>query len=122
VVDLGLRSLLLGRKSEEDLGHRLENVVYLELLRRYNVGEIYVGKKDDKEVDFIVQKPNTERLYIQVAYSVKDSETLTRELEPLRKIKDNNPKILITTDLVHNIYDGIRQLNVVDWLLKGYKV
>ncbi|MDR1523384.1 MAG: ATP-binding protein [Endomicrobium sp.] len=118
IVDLSLRSLLLGRKSDEDLGHRLENIVYLELLRRYNVGQIYVGKKDDKEVDFIVQLPNTERLYIQVAYSVKDSKTLTRELEPLRKIRDNNPKMLLTTDLGSNIYYGIKQINVVDWLLE----
>jgi predicted AAA+ superfamily ATPase len=118
IVDLSLRSLLLGRKSDEDLGHRLENIVYLELLRRYNVGQIYVGKKDDKEVDFIVQLPNTERLYIQVAYSVKDSKTLTRELESLRKIRDNNPKMLLTTDLGSNIYYGIKQINVVDWLLE----
>jgi predicted AAA+ superfamily ATPase len=117
-VDLGLRSILLGSSPKSDLGHRLENVVYLELLRR-NQGEIWVGKTENNEVDFIVQKSGGARIYYQVAYQVNDRpKTLARELTPFRKLKDNYPKILLTTDLVAEEFEGIRKINVVDWLLE----
>ena len=117
-VDLGLRNILLGSSQKSDIGHRLENVVYLELLHR-GEGEIWVGKSEDKEVDFLVQKPGGERVYYQVAYQVNDkSATLERELAPFRKLKDNYPKILLTMDLVPEEFEGIRKKNVVNWLLE----
>ena len=95
----------------------MENVVYLELLRQGD-GEIFTGKSDDKEVDFVVQKPGGARVYYQVAYHINDQpETLERELSPFRKIKDNYPKILLTMDLVQEDFEGIKKINIVDWLL-----
>lgn len=116
-VDLGLRNILLSNSPKSDIGHRLENIVYLELLRR-NEGEIFVGKTQESEVDFIVQKMNGERIYYQVAYQVNDRpETLERELLPFKKIKDNYAKMLLTMDLVPEEFDGVKKINVVDWLL-----
>lgn len=115
VADLGLRSLLLGRGSR-DLGHLLENVIYLELMRRGH--EVYIGQMDSGEVDFVAQ--NTEgTTYFQVTASVLDDNTLRRELKPLQKINDNYPKILLTLDEIipNRDYDGIRHLNALDWLL-----
>ncbi|GBR74161.1 putative AAA family ATPase [Candidatus Termititenax aidoneus] len=118
VVDLGLRNILLGNSPKSDIGHRLENIVYLELLRRGD-GEIFVGKNEDSEVDFIVQKISGERVYYQVAYQVNDRpETLERELLPFKKIRDNYPKILLTMDLVPEEFNGVKKINVVDWLLE----
>jgi predicted AAA+ superfamily ATPase len=117
-VDLGLRNLLLGSSLDSDLGHRLENVVYLELLKR-NEGEVFVGKTEDLEVDFMVQKANGQRIYYQVAFQVNDRpETLERELAPFWKLADNYPKYLLTTDLISEQFDGIQKVNVVDWLLE----
>lgn len=117
VVDLGLRNLLLNDSPKSDIGHRLENVVYLELLR-LNKGKIFVGKNEDSEVDFILQMPNGKRVYYQVAYQVNDRpETLKRELAPFFKIKDNYPKILLTMDLVPEEFEGIKKINIVNWLL-----
>lgn len=117
VVDLGLRNLLLSDSPKSDIGHRLENVVYLELLR-LNKGKIFVGKNEDSEVDFILQMPNGKRVYYQVAYQVNDRpETLKRELAPFFKIKDNYPKILLTMDLVPEEFEGIKKINIVNWLL-----
>lgn len=117
VVDLGLRNLLLSDPPKSDIGHRLENVVYLELLR-LNKGKIFVGKNEDSEVDFILQMPNGKRVYYQVAYQVNDRpETLKRELAPFFKIKDNYPKILLTMDLVPEEFEGIKKINIVNWLL-----
>lgn len=117
VVDLGLRNLLLSDPPKSDIGHRLENVVYLELLR-LNKGKIFVGKNEDSEVDFILQMPNGKRVYYQVAYQVNDRpETLKRELAPFLKIKDNYPKILLTMDLVPEEFEGIKKINIVNWLL-----
>jgi predicted AAA+ superfamily ATPase len=115
-VDLGFRQALLGQKTDIDLGHKLENLVFLELRRRNN-GHILVGKTDDKEVDFVVQNGVGDRVYYQVALSVKDEKTLSRELEPLRKIRDNYQKFIISTDFDNSVYDGIQKINVVDWLL-----
>lgn len=117
VVDLGLRNILLGSTPGSDIGHRLENVVFLELLRR-NEGEIFIGKNEDYEVDFMVQMVGGERVYYQVSYQVNGRpKTLARELAPFYKIRDNYPKFLLTMDLVPEQFDGIKKVNVVDWLL-----
>ena len=114
VVDIGLRLMLLGSK-QIDAGQILENIVYLELLRRGY--DVYVGKVDEFEVDFVAQNGKG-TTYFQVALSVRDEKTLERELRSLRAIKDHYPKILLTMDddpEVH--YDGIRRINARDWLL-----
>jgi len=118
VVDLGLRLALLGEQKDVDLGHKLENIVYLELVRRYGTS-IYVGKHKDQEVDFVVNLQEGGRLYFQVAWTVHDSQTLKRELKPLESIKDNYQKFVITTDPDNSLYEGIQKLNVVDWLLSS---
>lgn len=115
VADIGLRYYLLGQKPA-DLGHILENVVYLELLRRGY--EVFVGKSDKSEIDFIaINEEDTE--YYQVALTVRDEKTLLRELAPLESVNDHNGKYLLTLDddppCSHN---GIKQVNALDWLLK----
>lgn len=114
-VDMGLRYFLLGSK-QVDMGHILENIVYLELLRRGN--EVYVGKIRDAEVDFItINEEGT--AYYQVSLSVLDEKTRERELASLEAIKDHNPKYLLTMDYTPPVsYNGIRQYHVLDWLLK----
>jgi predicted AAA+ superfamily ATPase len=116
-VDLGLRSALTSGRVDADLGHKLENIVYLELQRR-NMGDIWVGKHDENEIDFVVQNPVGERAYYQVAWTTYNSATLERELRAFAKIRDNYPKYLITTDPGNNTIEGIRKINVIDWLLK----
>lgn len=116
IVDLGLRNITTTNKYDTDLGHKLENVVYFELLRRG--GKIYVGKHNDKEIDFVVQKPNNERVYYQVAYTVNDEKTFNREVSAFKNIKDNYPKYLLTLDFDNTSIDGIQKLNVIDWLLE----
>lgn len=114
MVDTGIRNLLLA-ESASDLGHLLENVVYLELLRRgYRVN---VGKLAEKEVDFVADTHDG-LIYYQVSASVLDENTLKRELEPLRKIPDHYPKVLLTLDEIGAgaDYEGIRQRNVLEWL------
>jgi predicted AAA+ superfamily ATPase len=91
-------------------------MVYFELLRRYR--NVYVGKIDNKEVDFVVTDYEGYTSYYQVAWTTEIAETLERELAPLNAIKDSNPKYLLTTDLDFNpVYNGIRKLNVADWML-----
>lgn len=115
LTDIGLRYYLLG-SSNTDQGHILENIVFLELLRRGN--QIYVGKVGNNEVDFIVQNPVGETEYFQVSLSVRDENTLKRELEPLENIQDHNPKYLLTMDNdPPSSHNGIKQLYVLDWLL-----
>lgn len=116
IADIGLRYYLLGTKRA-DMGHILENVVYLELLRRgYRV---YVGKVGTAEVDFVAVNENGTEYY-QVAYSVMDESTLNRELASLDSIRDHNPKYLLTMDFVPPVsYNGIKQINALDWLLKN---
>ncbi|MDO8898304.1 MAG: DUF4143 domain-containing protein, partial [Bacteroidales bacterium] len=116
VVDLGLRNIVTTNKFDTDLGHKLENVVYFELFRRG--GRVYVGKHNDKEIDFVVQKPNNEREYYQVAFTVNDEKTFKREISAFKNIKDNYPKYLLTLDFDNTNIDGIQKLNVVDWLLQ----
>ena len=112
VSDLGLRNYLLGNTS--NLGSILENIVFLELKRRGY--DIYIGKYEDKEIDFVVK--NEEGIkYIQVSLSLRDEKTLKRELEPLQLLKDNYPKYIITLDYDKVDYDGIKQINVIDFLL-----
>ena len=115
-VDSGLRSYLLGKKADSDMGHILENIVYLELLRRGY--KVYVGKVDDLEVDFVAENRNGLKYY-QVALTVRDEKVLERELRSLQKTGDHYPKILLTLDMdLEADYDGITKINVVDWLLK----
>ena len=116
VVDLGLRNITATNKYDTDLGHKLENVVYFELFRRG--GKVYAGKHNDKEIDFVVQKPNNEREYYQVAYTVNDEKTFKREISAFKNVKDNYPKYLLTLDFENTSIDGIQKLNVIDWLLK----
>lgn len=116
VVDLGLRNINTTNKYDTDLGHKLENVIYFELYRRG--GKVYVGKHNDKEIDFVVQKTNNEREYYQVAFTVNDENTFKREISAFKNIKDNYPKYLLTMDFDNTNIDGIQKLNVVDWLLK----
>lgn len=115
-VDSGLRSYLLGKKADSNMGHILENIVYLELLRRgYRV---YVGKVDDLEVDFVAENRDGLKYY-QVALTVRDQKVLERELKSLQKTGDHYPKILLTLDMdLESDYDGITKMNVVEWLLK----
>ena len=116
VVDSAFRKFLLSR-TDSDRGHILENIVYLELIRRgYRV---YVGHLQNGEIDFVAKMPH--RLeYYQVSYSVMDDTTLRRELSPLEKLDDNYPKYLLTMDVLHKTdnHNGIEQKNVLDWLLE----
>lgn len=112
VADIGLRYFLLGTQNV-DMGHILENIVYLELKRRGY--EVYIGKIHNKEVDFVVQN-NGQIEYYQVAQTVQSPETLARELSSLNAINDHNPKYIITMDEMENSYNGIKQINAIDWL------
>lgn len=114
VVDIGLRFMLLGSRKM-DAGHILENVVYLELLRRGH--DVYVGKIDEFEVDFVAQNSKG-TTYFQVALTVRDEKTLDRELRPLLSIRDHYPKMILTMDEDPEAqYEGIRRVNARDWLL-----
>lgn len=115
IVDLGLKNILNTNSALSDLGHKLENIVYFELLRRG--GDVYAGKSGNGEVDFVVQKYDGNREYYQVAYTVNDEKTLKRELSSLEKIKDSYPKYLLTTDFDNVNYNGIQKINILDWLL-----
>lgn len=114
IIDIGIRNMLLGYR-DTDRGHIIENIVFLELLRRdYRV---YIGKIGETEVDFVAEKPS-EKIYIQVTESMQSPETRERELRPLRMIKDNYEKIILSMDRDFiNSYDGIKSLNLIDWLL-----
>lgn len=114
IIDTGFRNMLLGYRNA-DRGHILENIVFLELLRRdYRV---YIGKVGGLEVDFVAEKPS-DKLYIQVTESMQSPETRERELASLRAIPDNYEKIILSMDRDYiNSYDGIKALNLIDWLL-----
>lgn len=116
IVDMGLRNYLLGFRNR-DSGHAIENVVYFELLRRgYDVA---IGKIDNQEVDFIATTAD-DKLYIQVTESMLSEEVRNRELSPLQKIRDNYEKIVLSLEPgLDTSYDGIKSLNLVDWLLDG---
>ena len=110
---MGFRNMLL-RYRDADRGHILENIVFLELIwRDYRV---YIGKEGDTEVDFVAEKPN-DKLYIQVTVSMQSPETRERKLRPLRLIPDNYEKLVLSMDRSYiNSYDGIKALNLIDWL------
>lgn len=114
IVDIGLRNYLLGFR-DRDRGHVLENVVYFELLRRgYDVA---IGKMDNLEIDFIATTA-TDKVYIQVTESMQDENVRVRELAPLRKTRDNYEKVVLSlTPGIDDVYDGIKSLNLIDWLL-----
>ena len=116
IVDIGLRNYLLGFRNR-DSGHAIENVVYFELLRRgYDVA---IGKIDNQEVDFIATTAD-DKLYIQVTESMQSEDVRKRELAPLQKIRDNYEKIVLSLEPgLDASYDGIKSLNLVDWLLDG---
>lgn len=117
LADVGLRNIMIGPRGG-DMGHVLENIVYMELLRRG--GEVYVGKTGQAEIDFVVIDGETKEYY-QVSLSVRDENTLRRELAPLQSMYDHYPKYLLTLDndpvISHN---GIKQIYVLDWLLEKY--
>ena len=114
-VDIGLRYAILGNEGA-DVGHILENVIYLELIRRGY--KVTVGKWDGFEVDFVAKNPN-ERVYFQIAASVRDANTLERELRPLQRINDHYPKYILTLDDdPDSDYDGIRRTNALYWLCR----
>ena len=115
IIDLGFRNMLLGYR-DTDRGHILENIVFLELIRRNY--KVYIGKIGDIEVDFVAEKPN-EKIYIQVTESMLSKETAERELRPLQNIQDNYEKIILSLDRNYiNSYAGIKNLNLIDWLLE----
>lgn len=117
LVDIGLRNTMLGSSHGRDMGHVLENVVYLELLRRGY--DLYIGKVDNLEIDFVAKGANGVK-YIQVAASVRDSRTLEREIRPLQKVQNNYPKCIMTLD-IDPVADfaGIKRFNVLDYLMKN---
>ncbi len=114
IIDLGFRNMLLGYR-DADRDHIIENIVFLELIRRdYHV---YIGKFKETEIDFVAEKPN-DKLYIQVTESMLSPETRERELRPLQMIPDNYEKIVLSMDRNYiTSYDGIKSLNLIDWLL-----
>ena len=115
IIDLGFRNMLLGYR-DADRGHILENLIYLELIRRdYKVS---IGKVGETEVDFVAEKPD-EKIYIQVAETMEGEEVRARELRPLRLISDNYEKIVLSMDKSYiQSYDGIKSLNIIDFLLE----
>jgi predicted AAA+ superfamily ATPase len=115
VVDIGLRYMLLGM-SRTDTGHILENIVYLELIRKGY--DVYVGQYGEMEVDFVAMNEKGIE-YFQVAATVRDEKTLNRELKPLLKINDHYPKYLLTLDEdPEGDYEGVRRINVLDYFLR----
>ena len=113
-MDLGFRHGLLGKELASAAGHLLENVIYLELLRRNN--QVWVGKTANLEVDFVVRTPAGFTQYIQVSQTVQAPKTLARELAPLNSISDHHETLLITMDFDTGTYNGIKKINAIDWL------
>lgn len=113
-TDVTMRYALLGRKYV-DLGHILENIVYLELVRRGY--KVYIGKVGDKEIDFVAENSRGVQ-YFQVAYTVRDKKTWEREVQVLDSINDHYPKYILTMDVDPEVdFKGIRKINVIDWLM-----
>ena len=115
LVDLGFRNALLGKELQSDAGHLLENVIYLELKRRNY--QIWSGKTNNLEVDFVVRNNEGFTQYIQVSQTVQNPDTLARELAPLNSISDHHEKLLITMDFDTGTYNGIKKINAIDWLM-----
>ena len=117
IVDSGLMNILAGREKTADRGHILENVVYLELLRRGY--KVWTGASRHGEVDFTTKNKNGEIEYYQVAWNISEKETEEREYQSLNAIQDNYPKYLLTTESFHQSRNGIIHWNVFEWLLNG---
>ncbi len=113
INDLGLRTLYFD--NQQDIGQALENIVFLELRRRHYT--VYVGKLDDKEVAFIASR-GTEKTYIQVAYLLAEQSTIDREFSSLESINDNYPKWIISLDRIDRSRNGIRHINIIDFLME----
>jgi predicted AAA+ superfamily ATPase len=119
LVDLGLLNIFMGKDRTTDRGHILENIVFLELLRRGN--KIWTGTSRNSEVDFVCRTKTGDIEYYQVAWQMINEKTLEREFGALEKINDNYPKYLLTTDGFTQNRSGIKHLNVFNWLLKSNK-
>lgn len=119
LVDAGLLNILVGKERLTDRGHILENIVYLELIRRGN--KVWTGTSRNTEVDFVCKTQTGEIEYYQVAWQMTNESTVDREFGGLEKIKDNYPKFLLTTESFTQDRAGIKHLNVFDWLLKTKK-
>lgn len=116
LVDAGLLNVLTGKERTTDRGHVLENIVYLELLRRGN--KIWTGTARNAEVDFVCRTPKGDIAYYQVAWEMSNEKTVEREFGSLEKINDNYPKYLLTTDSFTQDRNGVKHLNVFNWLLE----
>jgi predicted AAA+ superfamily ATPase len=116
LVDTGLLNILASKERTTDRGHILENVIYLELLRRGN--KIWTGTTRNTEVDFVCKSPTGDIEYYQVAWQMTNESTVEREFGALEKIKDNYPKYLLTTDSFTQNRSGVKHLNVFNWLLE----
>lgn len=114
LADIGFRNLKLGKFQYQDIGYILENIVYLELLRRGY--QIWVGKIGEYEVDFIVRDASNKFEYYQVTWSMSDPKTAEREIRALKSIDDNYPKYIISSDVITSDIEGIEHKNIVDWL------
>ena len=117
LVDIGLLNVLIGREKTSDRGHILENIIYLELLRRGY--KVWTGRLRNSEVDFTVKNSKGEIEYYQVSWEISNNETQKREFAPLETIKDNYPKFLLTTDSFTQNKSGIIHRNVFEWLLNN---
>lgn len=115
LVDVGLLNILAGRGRTMDRGHILENVIYLELLRRGN--KVWTGTTRSNEVDFVCKTPTGDLAYFQVAWQMTSERTVDREFGALEKINDNFPKFLLTTDSFTQNRGGVYHVNVFNWLL-----
>ncbi|MCK9256191.1 MAG: ATP-binding protein [Bacteroidales bacterium] len=116
LVDLGLKNIVHSNKYDTNLGHKLENIVYFELLRRG--GKVFIGKNQDKEIDFVVQKAGNNIEYYQVAFTLSSEKTFAREISALKNINDAYPKFILSMDYDNTVIDGIKKLNIIDWLLE----
>ena len=114
LVDVGFRNALLGKELASDAGHLLENIIFLELKRRNN--QVWIGKTNNLEVDFVVRNNEGFTQYYQVSQSVQNPTTLARELAPFESIADHHEKLLITMDYDTGTYNGIKKINAIDWL------
>ena len=113
VVDHGIREAIF-RNNKKDIAQVLENIIYLELMRRGY--KVTVGKDGEKEIDFIA-KQNDDIIYIQVAYLLASDDTINREFGVFSQIKDNYPKYVISLDEVDMSRNGIKHINIRDFLL-----
>ena len=116
VADTGLLLAILGRNAQINRGYLLENLVFIELKRRYK--EIYIGKVLQIECDFVCKDDKGLIAYYQISLTVREQKTLERELAPFSKINNHFPKYLLTLDPEEPTYDGVQQINITNWLLK----